>query len=189
MSDERSSDSDGTVPGRSTFATAGELRSHFTAADCREPAIGQLYEYWCRQRGSHRFPARAEIDPIEMKAALGGITLFEVHRDTPQPGSFRFRYRLIGSAIVARDGFDLTGRWVDELPLKQYRALLLSRLDMLARAPGTLLVHNQQFYDERWYDYEAIWLPLASDHENVDILMACQVFTKRPSSHVGLPVV
>lgn len=176
------------LPGRSTFSTASELRRSFTAADCREPAIGQLYDYWQRQRGTHRFPARQDIDPIGMKAALGGITLFEIHRDADTPSGLRFRYRLIGSAIVARDGFDHTGRWLDELPLLQYRQLLLSRLEMLARDPGVLLVHNKQFYDERWYDYEAIWLPLASDHENVDILMACQIFAKTPSSHVGLPV-
>lgn len=176
------------APGRSTFSTASLLRRDFTAADCREPAIGQLYDYWQSRRGSHRFPARQDLDPIEMKYALGGITMFDVHRDTPVPGSLRFRYRLIGSAIVARDGFDHTGKWLDELPLLQYRALLLGRLEMLARDPMPLLVHNKQFYDERWYDYEAIWLPLASDHETVDILMACQIFAKRPSGHVGLPV-
>jgi hypothetical protein len=174
-------------PGRSTFATGSRLQRDFTAADCREPAIGHLYEYWQRRRGTHHFPARGDLDPIDMKPALGGITIFEIH---PQPGGgFRFRYRLIGSDIVARDGFDLTGRYLDELPLQQYRGLLLGRLDMLAHDPVPVLVHNKQFYDERWYDYEAIWLPLASDHDHVDMLMACQIFAGTPSSHVGLPVV
>lgn len=177
--------------GRSTFSTASELRWDFAAADCREPAIARLYTYWCERKGEHRFPARQDIDPIGMKFALGGITLFDIHwpATADDAGSKpRFRYRLIGSEIVARDGFDLTGRWLDELPLLQYRSLLLSRLEMLARRPAPLLVRNKQFYDSRWYDYEAIWLPLASDHENVDILMACQIFADRPSNHVGLPV-
>ena len=180
-------------PGRSTFSTtASLLQRDFTAADCREPAIGHLYDYWQRQRGSHRFPARGDLDPIDMKPALGGITIFEIHPRTDgtnADGGFRFRYRLIGSAIVARDGFDMTGRYLDELPLMQYRKLMLARLDMLSRDPAPMLVHNQQFYDERWYDYEAIWLPLASDHETVDMLLACQIFARKPSSHVGLPVV
>lgn len=176
-------------PGRSTFSTtASLLQRDFTAADCREPAIRHLYDYWQRQRGSHRFPARGDLDPIDMKPALGGITIFEIHPKADGDG-FRFRYRLIGSAIVARDGFDMTGRYLDELPLLQYRKLLLGRLDLLARDPVPMLVHNKQFYDERWYDYEAIWLPLASDHENADMLMACQIFARTPSSHVGLPVV
>jgi len=175
-------------PGRSTFSTASHLRRDFTSADCREPAIGKLYDYWQAQRGSHRFPARGDLDPLEMKPALGGITIFEVHRNIPVPGRLRFRYRLIGSDIVARDGFDLTGKWLDELPLQQYRALLTGRLEMLCADPGPLLVRNKQFYDERWFDYEAIWLPLASDHQTLDMLMACQIFASTPSSHMGLPV-
>jgi hypothetical protein len=174
-------------PGRSTFSTASSLQRAFTAADCREPAIGHLYDYWLRQRGTHRFPARNDLDPIDMKPALGGITIFEIHPKAD--GGFRFRYRLKGSAIVARDGFDMTGRFLDELPLMQYRSLLLGRLERLARDPVPTLVHNKQYYDERWYDYEAIWLPLASDHDHVDMLLACQIFAKTPSSHIGPRVV
>jgi len=174
-------------PGRSTFSSASKLQRDFTAADCREPAIGLLYDYWQRQRGAYRFPARSDLDPIEMKSALGGITIFEIHR--MPDGHLRFRYRLKGSAIVARDGFDMTGRYLDELPLVQYRSLILSRLETLAHDPVPTLVHNKQFYDGRWYDYEAIWLPLASDHENVDMLLACQIFARTPPSHIGPPVV
>lgn len=175
-------------PDRSTFSTAGELRWDFTAADCREPAIGRLYTYWLERKGSHRFPGRQDIDPIEMKFALGGITMFDVKWPDGPGGKPRFHYRLLGSDIAARDGFDLTGHWLDELPLPQYRSVLLGRLEMLMRSPAPLLVRNKQFYDLRWFDYEAIWLPLASDHENVDILMACQIFADTPSSHVGPPV-
>jgi len=185
MTDQPSSD---LAPSRSTFSTtASQLRRDFTAADCHEPAIGHLYAYWQRQRGAYRFPARSDLDPIDMKPALGGITIFEIRRTSE--GRLRFRYRLKGSAIVARDGFDMTGRYLDELPLVQYRTLLQKRLELLVHDPVPTLVHNKQFYDERWYDYEAIWLPLATDHENIDMLMACQIFAKMPSSHVGLPVV
>ena len=170
--------------GRSIFSTASETRWSFAAADCREPAIAQLYDYWLSKKAEHRFPARRDIDPLEMKFALGGITLFDVEQNP-----LRFRYRLIGADIVRRDGFDLTGRYLDELPLLQYRALIEGRLRMIMEKPAPLLVHNKQFYDQRWYDYEAIWLPLASDHMNVDIMMACQIFAVTPTGHVGLPVV
>ncbi|HEX6956728.1 MAG TPA: PAS domain-containing protein [Ferrovibrio sp.] len=180
---------------RSTFAAGSELRWEFTAENCREPAIVRLYTYWLHCKGPHCFPGRQDIDPLGMKFALGGITLFDVCWADARPdstpasrGAPRFRYRLIGSDIVARDGFDLTGRWLDELPLVQYRALMLSRLEMLVRTPRPLLVRNKQFYDRRWYDYEALWLPLAKDHETVDIIMACQIFADRPPNHVGLPV-
>jgi hypothetical protein len=175
--------------GRSTFSTASETRWSFTAIDCREPAIARLYAYWLSKKGKHDFPARRDIDPLEMKFALGGITLFDVERQSGSNSGLRFRYRLIGADIVRRDGFDLTGRYLDELPLLQYRALIEGRLRMIMERPAPLLVHNKQFYDQRWYDYEAIWLPLASDHVNVDIMMACQIFAITPTGHVGLPVV
>lgn len=175
--------------GRSTFSTASALRWAFTPQDCREPAIAQLYAYWLARKGAHAFPGRQDIDPVEMKFALGGITLFDIHRPSDTNPALRFRYRLIGSDIVARDGFDLTGRFLDELPLAQYRGLIEGRLKALVENPAPLLIHNKQFYDQRWYDYEAIWLPLAGDHVNVDIMMACQIFADTPSGHVGLPVV
>lgn len=171
--------------GRSTFSTAAEMRRDFTPADCREEAIGRLFAYWNDRRGARRFPARRDLDPIEMRYALGGITLFDVERPATAEGKPRFRYRLIGSDIVARDGFDFTGRYLDDLPLPQYRTLLLARLEMLIRDPAPRLIRNKQFYDERWYDYEAIWLPLAEDGETPDIMMACQIFSRTPSAHIG----
>lgn len=174
---------------RSTFSPASETRWSFTAADCREPAIARLYEYWLARRGEHRFPARRDIDPLDMKFALGGISLFDVEQPGGRDAALRFRYRLIGADIVQRDGFDLTGRYLDELPLVQYRAQIEGRLRLLMDNPAPLLVHNKQFYDERWFDYEAIWLPLAGDHVNVDMLMACQIFADTPSGHVGPPVI
>lgn len=175
----------GAGTGRSTFSTAAEMLTDFTAADCREAAIGQLYTYWNAQRGARRFPARRDLDPIQMRYALGGITLFNVEPPAEPGGPPRFRYRLIGSDIVTRDGFDFTGRYLEDLPKPQYRALLLNRLYALVRDPAPRLVRNKQFYDESWYDYEAIWLPLAEDGETPDIMMACQIFSRTPSAHIG----
>lgn len=176
------------TPHRSLFATGSALARNFAPGDCREPAIARLYAYWLQQRGERRFPGRQDVDPLDMRFALGGITLFDVVRAPERTDGYRFRYRLIGSDIVARDGFDLTGRWLDDLPLVQYRDLITSRLVGLMADPAPLLVHNRQFYDGRWYDYEAIWLPFAADHVQVDMMMACQIFADTPSSHQGLPV-
>jgi len=167
---------------RSTFGGGSQPVRQFTPQDCREPAIARLYVYWLEKRGSRRFPARPDLDPIEMRYALGNITMFDI---VATPTGPRFRYRLIGSDIVARDGFDFTGRWLDDLPLPQYRDLLMSRLVQLMPDPSPLLVRNTQFYDDRWLDYEAIWLPLAADGETPNILMTCQIFNRMPSSHTG----
>ena len=43
------------------------------------------YDYWETKRGSRSMPARADIDPIEMKAFLPHVVLMDVLRDA-KPG-------------------------------------------------------------------------------------------------------
>ena len=135
--------------------------------DCRSPVIADLYRYWQHRR----FPAGADLDPLAMKAALGNISLIEVQR-----APLRFKLRLVGSYQAERLGLDPTGTWLDELPTPEYRQLLIRRLEELVARPMPLLVHNRQLMDDKWYDYEALWLPLAADGDTVDMVMACQVF-------------
>lgn len=147
--------------------------------DCQNEANRRLLGYWHEKRGTRRFPARADLDPLEMRYALGNIVLFDRIAGTVPA---RFRYRLIGTAVIERDGYDMTGRVVDELPGTQYRGLILSRLGGLIADPAPLLIRNQTSYDGRWYDYEVLWLPLAGDGETVDMFLSCQIFPTEPPS-------
>src|SRR3546814_5531024 len=49
---------------------------------------------------------------------LGDLSLVEVHRGA---GGLRYRFRLIGSRVAARFGFDATGRWLEDFPGDTYR--------------------------------------------------------------------
>ena len=69
----------------------------------------QLYDYWHDIRGTRAMPARADIDPLELKGLLGWLLLIDV-----EWSPLRFRFRLIGTEIVAIRGMDLTGRYFDE---------------------------------------------------------------------------
>jgi hypothetical protein len=143
--------------------------------DFRTGASAAIYRYWQDQRGERRFPARSNIDPLAMRGALGNISLVEVQHEP-----LRFRLRLVGSYQTARLGFDPTGMWLDEMPAPEYRALLISRLQGILQRPEPLLVHNRQLMDDRWYDYETIWLPIANDGDRIDMVMACQIFSDAP---------
>ncbi|WP_370154265.1 PAS domain-containing protein [Ferrovibrio sp.] len=139
---------------------------------CRHAVIADLYRYWLgRQAETGRLPARADFDPLTMRKALGNVALIEVHRDP-----LRFRIRLAGTNQASRLDRDPTGQWLDEMDAPEYRMLLIGRLTAIVRDPAPLLVHNRQLLDERWYDYEVIWLPLANDGRTVDMVMACQIF-------------
>ena len=74
-----------------------------------EPRLSALYDYWQAKRAGRAMPARADIDPLEMKSWLGHLLLIEI------TGPGRFLYRLYGTAFVDSFGVDMTGKAVDEL--------------------------------------------------------------------------
>ena len=53
-------------------------------ADFREriqhPDLRTLYDYWNERRRERRWPARADINPVDLKFALGNLSLIDVHR-------------------------------------------------------------------------------------------------------------
>ncbi len=170
-------------PGRPRV-TADRARSSSgdaqTAWDCRpgdipDPLMRRLFHYWLEKRGARRFPARADLDPIDFRYVLGNVVLIDVVLPGP-----RFRYRLIGTNLLLRDAHDRTGKWIDELPSLEYRRTVLARLHALADRPAPVFVRNTAVLDNRQYDYEALWLPLAKNGESIDMLMACQFHKARP---------
>ena len=63
----------------------------------------QLYQYWLSKHADGRPPARADIDPvIDIPHLVKNLLLVDARND--------FTYRLVGSEVVERHGFDMTGR-------------------------------------------------------------------------------
>jgi hypothetical protein len=70
-----------------------------------------LFNYWNTKRGRRAMPARLEIDPAELPARmLPHAFMVDLSDDPP-----RWRYRLIGTEIVARLGVEPTGRFLDDV--------------------------------------------------------------------------
>lgn len=70
-----------------------------------------LYNCWNMKRGRRAMPARLEMDPTELPACMQPY-LFMVDLSDDPP---RWRYRLIGTEIVARLGVEPTGRFLDDV--------------------------------------------------------------------------
>ena len=68
------------------------------------PQLRFLLRYWQDLRGSRVMPLAREIDAIEMRPALGYISLLDV-----VDGGRDFHYRLFGSIVAGVSGFDMTG--------------------------------------------------------------------------------
>lgn len=135
--------------------------------DIVNPKLKRLFEYWEAKRGDRRFPARADIDPVDMAFALGNVILAEVLPETPP----RFRIRLHGTTLTQRVGYDLTGKMLDEMPVPEFRDLSTRSFSKVVRTGEPLHVLADRLVDGRMQRYEAILMPLSSDGERIDMLL------------------
>ena len=130
-----------------------------------------LQRYWAARQVGDRLPARADIDPADLRAHLGHLNLIDVPTDLSD-----FRYRLIGTATSEQYGRDSTGKSVRELYgerdpamcawlLHLYRTVAEKRFPV--RAIGPLRIVNREHLA-----FDALYLPLANDGTTVDMLLA-----------------
>jgi hypothetical protein len=82
--------------------------------------LGALFAYWEKKRGTRHMPARQDIDPIEMdRRVLPHLMLCELS----DHGNV-IRFRLVGTALAKRLGFDPTGQCLSDLPEADYFSFL-----------------------------------------------------------------
>ncbi len=71
--------------------------------------LRRIHDWWIAH--SHGdVPDRADWDPAEFKDLLPNILITDVETDP-----FRIRYRLVGTRVVDATGFNITGRYLDEM--------------------------------------------------------------------------
>jgi hypothetical protein len=136
-----------------------------------DKSFADLLAYWNRKRGDRLMPARADIDPVDLKSHLGSLLLIEV-----LPGLADFRYRLIGTNITAAYGRDSTGKTVSELyqaaDPDTYRWLMVFyRLVAEERAPvrGGIPLRA---VGKHFMSFDTLYLPLSHDGTTVDMILA-----------------
>jgi len=135
-----------------------------------DPRLKGLLDYWRGKCSPGRLPARADIDPLELKSLLGNINLIEVVRDAD--GSRRFRYRLFGTEFVFYHGGDLTGQWVDQIGNTVYRQQLVGLYEHVVATGATPMLSYDYILDSRRHRFQAVILPLASDGREIDMILS-----------------
>jgi len=136
------------------------------------PKLRRLYDYWDGKRGERPMPSRADLDPIDIRFAIGDVILAEVLDETPP----RFRIRLHGTNLSERTSFDLTGKMLDEMPAPEFRDLSRRSFTKVVRTREPLHALADRSLDGRMQRYEAIILPLSGDGERVDRLLIGMIF-------------
>ena len=144
-----------------------------------------LYAYWQGRLNGRAMPARADIDPFQIKPLLPIVMLVEVLDQ-----GRRFRYRLAGTAITDMTGRELSGRYVDEaLPGNGYGEYVIG----LYRK---LICVKRPIYSECDYispsglerTTKRLMLPLSSDGATVNMVLAGQLFESLRSQAYPAPV-
>jgi hypothetical protein len=140
------------------------------------PLFRDLHAYWDGKRGGRRMPARADIDPLELRAHLGSLVLIE-----PMPAADDFRYRLIGTKVTRQHGRDSTGKTVRELygdrdpvifdwTMTVLRAVVDQRVPVAAS--NRLRMVRKEFIAS-----EQLLLPLSNDGTSVNMILCEVAFT------------
>jgi len=140
--------------------------------DISNPKLRRLYEYWSRQRGDRKWPTRADLDPVEMRFALGNVILAEVLPETPR----RFRIRLHGTTLTQRVGYDLTGKMLDDMPVPEFREMSRRSFTKVVDTGEPLHVVADRMVDDRMQHYESILMPLSNGGVEVDMLLIGLVY-------------
>ncbi|MEZ5830748.1 MAG: PAS domain-containing protein [Dongiaceae bacterium] len=77
--------------------------------DIRSDMVRLLHRWWLG-KSNGAIPDRADLDPADLKPLLPNLFIADVEH-----APFRIRYRLVGTKATEATGFDLTGRYLDDL--------------------------------------------------------------------------
>jgi hypothetical protein len=145
------------------------------------PVLGPVLRYWLQKRGARLLPSRRDIDPLEMAPDLLPHLLLT---DLLDRGT-RVRFRLVGTNLVKRLGFDPTGRYLEgEMKGGWWDTLAaLHRLAYAERAP--LYGESELTWDSgRRLEARLLLLPLSQDGPDPAIALGAVVFA---TAEVFLP--
>ncbi len=137
-----------------------------------DPILFDLWAYWHAKRDGRKMPRRKDIDPTEIPPLLPHILLIETDEQK------RFRYRLVGTAIVETYGQELTGRFVDELFTPPRRAVAVRHYTVAFESMRPFAVRNR-YTNVRGTELLAtrVILPLSEDGVAVNMLLMGQTCT------------
>jgi hypothetical protein len=137
----------------------------------RHRTLKALFAYWDERRGRRGFPARRELDPVDIPRLLPHLVLLDV---SARPLDLVFR--LAGTEVVSRLGFGVTGRRVLDLPVEGADLLFqeMAEVALTGRpraAQGAYCSHAEDFKS-----VDRLFLPLGRESARVDMLIGALVF-------------
>lgn len=131
----------------------------------------RMHRYWLSKKGDRPMPARADIDPAEIKDLLPHVILTRLEYNP-----FRVLYTLVGTRAVENAGKDYSNCYLDQMLFvsefgTDWPAVYRGIAD--EKAPLFGLCHIK-FTDGVIKPYVVAMFPLSSDGERVDQVIAIE---------------
>jgi hypothetical protein len=137
------------------------------------PILIDLLAYWRQACAGRPMPARADIDPVQIKPALLPYILLVDVEHGP-----RYRWRLISTHITMVLDRDKTGAYWDDIYDGEEIASMTYRADWVVRHRLPLRSTGHCIERDRDYDYnEALFMPLSDDGSVINMMMMGSVYT------------
>ena len=143
-------------------------------SEIHHPSLLRFYDHWQEKRGARRYATRDDFDPLDLKFLLGEIAVVDVYYEP-----LRFKFRLHGTKLAARAGFDMTGKWLDEYRDPQFRDRLIGTYTKVIQTGEPQHGGRRVQDDGRSRTYEFLTLPLATDGALIDKLVSAMVYLDR----------
>lgn len=144
--------------------------------------LDRLQAYWQSRRRGRTVPLRRDIDPGDLKELLPYVIIAELHHDP-----FRVRYRLGGTAVNSALGYNIAGRWLDEMDVAGgqttwtdiYRRVVETRRPVFGCSVGKLSGVTM-------FSCDFAVFPLSHDGETVDQCLEIENWeAEKASAHYG----
>lgn len=134
--------------------------------DTCDPRIREIYAYWDGKRLGRRMPSRADLDPVDIPSFLPNVILADVLHDP-----VRFRYRLVGTDIVDKRGFDPTGKPIGDVNFGKSKDFVLALYRDVIESRRVKFVDVPYVEPRGWYVYsERLLMPLSDDDDRVNMV-------------------
>ena len=148
-----------------------------------DPILGRAYEYWEGKCNGRVMPRRRDIEPSEITRLLPYLQINEF-----VDGGARIRYRLVGTGIVATQGHDHTGKFLDEILSGSRRRYFEDCYRLMCREKRPVLMSSRYFSRK---DIELIShrvaLPLSEDAATVNQALVAMSFELPGESTSPMP--
>lgn len=142
----------------------------------RSPIMREFLAYWLSVHPGASLPGRRHFDPLEIPRGLPHLVLTDVERDP-----WRFRIRLMGTAVVSAFDRDFTGLYIDETVPGMAESLAVRHRIEVAETglPSYRYGTTSVPFRLGFAPLERVYLPLASDGERVDMILGMAIYLVR----------